>query len=514
MRILYFLAHPNDIGGAAMVLIKHAYIAQNLKHSVKLILQQNANGNYINEYDEILSDYGIEYASARFTVVTQMEDIDLAHAIKDYDEIKAIILQYRPDIIHSIQLNTTVEMVSRELDIPHIMSIYPVATSTFNICWANYYPHYQCGDSLYFCSRWGIGLGIESRRISIPYETKSLSRKQREDSLIKAICVATFTPYKNQLEIIKSIERCLSEGVKIDATFLGDCSGGYGDACKDYIDKHELKEMVHILGRVNNVEKYYTSADVLLHASEIESFPGVIIEAMANKVLVITTTPGGVSEKIKDLNNGIVIDGYGSNSIYSALMKYAQLSENKVKDILDEAYRTYCEHNTYVAVGDALVNYYKAICADFKRNIVNRRNYPRISDAMQLVDGVLGKHTVSKYTLEHAYYLYHLKNLIKNKEEVYIWGCGNNSAIAWEWCELIGVKVSGFIDQKSIATHHGCNVFRPNREVISNAKVIIVAVQKYNMVEDIVMILESYGKVRNRDYVLLFNDFFLVDIEK
>lgn len=368
MRILYFLAHPNDIGGAAMVLIKHAYIAQNLKHSVKLILQQNANGKYINEYDEILSDYGIEYSSARFTIATQMEDIDLAHAITDYDDIKAIILQYRPDIIHSIQLNITVEMVSRELDIPHIMSIYPVATSTFNIRWVDYYPHYLCGDSLYFCNRWGLGLGIESRCISIPYEAKQLPMKQEENSSIKILCVATFTPYKNQLEILKSIKRCVSKGIRIDATFLGDCNGVYGDTCKDYIDEHELKEIVHFMGRVKDVEEYYLTADVLIHASEIESLPGVIIEAMANKVLVITTAPGGVPEIIQDLDNGIIIDGYESDNIYNALMKYVELPENKVLDILDEAYRTYCEHNTYEAVGAVLINYYKSVCADYKKN--------------------------------------------------------------------------------------------------------------------------------------------------
>jgi glycosyltransferase involved in cell wall biosynthesis len=66
-----------------------------------------------------------------------------------------------------------------------------------------------------------------------------------------------------------------------------------------------------LTGEVSNslqMQKIYEQADILLLTSSREGFPLVIMEAMANQVVVITTNVGGIAEHIKNNETGILIN--------------------------------------------------------------------------------------------------------------------------------------------------------------------------------------------------------------
>ena len=66
--------------------------------------------------------------------------------------------------------------------------------------------------------------------------------------------------------------------------------------------------------------------------------PNVIIEAMNSKIICIATDTGDTKNLIKQ-NRGILIDGYNSTNIASAINSYLRLSKQRKTDIQNNAYQ-------------------------------------------------------------------------------------------------------------------------------------------------------------------------------
>ena len=89
-----------------------------------------------------------------YQISTQPEDIDIVSVVQNYDTVKRAIEEIKPDILHSVQLNPIVELVSRELQIPHVMDIYQLTSDFFRIGYMDLFPHYHICDSEYYAEKW------------------------------------------------------------------------------------------------------------------------------------------------------------------------------------------------------------------------------------------------------------------------------------------------------------------------------------------------------------------------
>lgn len=76
------------------------------------------------EYASVLKNCGISLQQMNYVVCTQTEDIDLIGTLECYEGMKQVIESFQPILLHSVQINLTAELVSRELGIPHIMDPY------------------------------------------------------------------------------------------------------------------------------------------------------------------------------------------------------------------------------------------------------------------------------------------------------------------------------------------------------------------------------------------------------
>ena len=123
MRILYFLAHPNGIGGAMKVLLTQAYIMKQKGHQVKVYIQDNEEGEHIKEYSNLFRKMNLEEVSLYYPIATCIEEINILDSIECISAFERIIDEFFPDIIHSVQLNITAELVARKRHIPHLMNI-------------------------------------------------------------------------------------------------------------------------------------------------------------------------------------------------------------------------------------------------------------------------------------------------------------------------------------------------------------------------------------------------------
>ena len=500
MKIMYFLAHPYSIGGATKVLIVQAFLSKQSGNEVKLVIQNDEHNYHTHGLDLLCEQYGLEYTSERYTIATCLEEVDIKMAYECYERVYKLVEEFNPDLLHSIQLNTVVEMVSRKLHIPHLMNVYPVLKETFNIPWEDIWPQFHSCDSLYYSQVWAQGLNVESKCIRVAYPTPKMKTKCKHN-IHKLICVASFFEYKQQMRIIEFVQYLKEKGNDITISFVGYDDTLYGNLCKSYVRENGLEQNVEFIGEVISVEPYLQEADLMIHVSKCESYPGVLVEAMANGVPVMIKAVAGIPELIKDGENGYLIYDDSIEGLYSVFLRVLDdWKEDGLETVISKEYETFLVNHTFSTVQSSLEDYYKRIYTcernkdEFLYNI-----YDKICDDVK-------KHSL--FTQSRVWYLYNLKKqILKNKIcKCMIWGAGSNAVIAKEWCDYLELKCCGFIDVKKRGAIMGYRIYAPEDKIIEQGGFIIVSVYDLEARKNIMRELERTGHVRNVNYILMFND--------
>ena len=102
-----------------------------------------------------------------------------------------------------------------------------------------------------------------------------------------------------------------------------------------------------VISGENEMQEIYSDADILLLTSTREGFPMVIMEAMANGLVVITTDVGGIRDYITDKENGILIISGEENQIvndFALAISELDSDREKLKNISQAAY-SYAKEN-------------------------------------------------------------------------------------------------------------------------------------------------------------------------
>lgn len=511
-KILYFLDYPFSIGGANKVLMTQAHIMMQKRYSVLVVIPNDQNDFHVPEYDQICEQYGLTATTAKFPVYTCMESIHILEVMEAYDGVKKIVLDFMPDLIHSTQLNIAVEFAARELEVPHLMNIYQTDRQQFMVDWLKIYPQYHSTDSEMFSKRWGEGLGIMSKCIRVAYESRGSkgSAKKRADS-IKVIAIGVLCERKNQMEIIKFIMKCRALDQKVMLTLLGEDHNLYGARCKQFVEENELSDVIFFSGFHLDIEDYLEDSDLLIMASTVESYPGVLVESMANLVPIIATPVAGVPEVLKDRENGFLTEGFQAEDIFQAFLQYMEYrDQGMLKQITDQAYTTYLNYHSYSRVGDQLEAYYKLIVHEYKRK---EKSFLQIGDIRHLFDNYIYSKKVNLRdlaTTDSLWFLYHVFKLMEKKDNkrIVIWGAGMWGEIVIKWIRQFGtdeLEVMGFIDVNKKGMYLECPIIQDKDAVLDKCGTVFVAVADIRARLEIMDYLDHHGKVRNSDYFMVCN---------
>jgi GT2 family glycosyltransferase/glycosyltransferase involved in cell wall biosynthesis len=94
---------------------------------------------------------------------------------------------------------------------------------------------------------------------------------------------------------------------RIRCFIVGDRPSIYSNQLADLIGKlpKELQERVTVVPETSETGKYYQAADIFVCTSRVESFPRVILEAMACDLPIITSPVFGIKEQVKPGINGL-----------------------------------------------------------------------------------------------------------------------------------------------------------------------------------------------------------------
>lgn len=508
--ILYFMDNYSALGGAAHTILQQAVLMRKRNKRVTVAVSDYGEGEICQTYIQICQENDIEVVRLTFGVSNQPEDIDILSVLDHYEELKTFIAERQPDILHSVQINSAVELISRELKIPHIMNVYPVLAGFFVCDYIDIFPRYHICDSQYYARVWTKYLHTDSRCIrTASYAADGI--KESQNGVRQYICVGNLDGGKNQISVIKAFHMAMERGMKGQLKLYGHTDTKHLEMCQNYISGNKLDQSISIEGFEKNVSAVYQNSDVLICGSRRESYPNVISEALANGLVVISTPVGGIPEVIRDRENGYLCDGYEADDIADKIMECeTAFASGTIQKILENAKVTYETVHSPEAVTQKLLDAYGEIqqCYQPKEVITPKK-------LRKIFHGVIGQYeeNIEEFVDSCAvgkklWYLYHITPILKRcmtkgSKKFYIWGTGKNGLMARQMIETFfeDIVPDGFIDSYKRGEMNGLPVLAPGEVLQDKENVIFVGV--VNGQHDIIAQLTDNGFKENENFFVL-----------
>jgi glycosyltransferase involved in cell wall biosynthesis len=114
------------------------------------------------------------------------------------------------------------------------------------------------------------------------------------------LCLGTFEPRKAQSSIVQAFSLVAEQHPDAWLCLVGDLGDSYSGAVREYVTRAGLWPRVVIRPMVDDPYEWLGVADVLVLASDIESLPRVVLEAMALGTPVVSTGVFGLADLIDD----------------------------------------------------------------------------------------------------------------------------------------------------------------------------------------------------------------------
>jgi len=119
-----------------------------------------------------------------------------------------------------------------------------------------------------------------------------------------AICVGTVEPRKAQLQLARAFDLVAERHPRAQLAFVGSDEGASSAALAAWIASSPHGERMRLVPRTPEVQRWVGAADLLICASDVESLPRSVLEAMAWEKPVLATAVFGLAETIEHGVNG------------------------------------------------------------------------------------------------------------------------------------------------------------------------------------------------------------------
>ena len=138
---------------------------------------------------------------------------------------------------------------------------------------------------------------------SHPVARQALGLKSGETAIV---LVGTVCERKGQIDLVEAIRRLPVE-TPFRAFIVGDREGPYSALLHASIAEmpEKLRNRITVVGETDDACLYFQAADIAVCTSRIESYPRVILEAMAHGLPIVTTPVFGIPEQVREGVNAL-----------------------------------------------------------------------------------------------------------------------------------------------------------------------------------------------------------------
>jgi glycosyltransferase involved in cell wall biosynthesis len=151
------------------------------------------------------------------------------------------------------------------------------------------------------------------------------------------VCVGTIEPRKAQVSLTQAFEGVGAERPRAHLALVGGRKDDETRLLREYIEASPLRDRIHLIPITPDVPAWYGMSDLLVCASDVESLPRTVLEAMAWELPVLATDVYGLPELIDDGETGWICSPRDVNALAGGLRRALDASPEERKEIARRA---------------------------------------------------------------------------------------------------------------------------------------------------------------------------------
>jgi glycosyltransferase involved in cell wall biosynthesis len=158
------------------------------------------------------------------------------------------------------------------------------------------------------------------------------------------LVMGTVEQRKAQTRIAQAFARIADDHSEWNLFFVGDNRSSYSQVLKDYVRALGLDHRCTVFPVDVDPYRWYRAADVLLSASDVESLPRSMLEAMCFGVPVVSASVFGVPELLRDGETGFLFEPNDLDALVAVLHRVLALDPPELERVGDAGRRHVLEH--------------------------------------------------------------------------------------------------------------------------------------------------------------------------
>ena len=191
-----------------------------------------------------------------------------------------------------------------------------------------------------------LGKKNKQKNIVIPNgisKNEIINTPKPTNTIIKALFVGRLVDQKDPLSAIKAMSILAKKNIQISLTIIGD--GELKKEIENYVSANNLSSVI-LLGKLDRetVLKKMSEADLLIAPSREEAMSIAILEAIAQKLFVITTPAADLEKLIATYNCGAYVPLSNPTAIADAIQSFRENIFNKKPVISNENYQNFIDN--------------------------------------------------------------------------------------------------------------------------------------------------------------------------
>jgi D-inositol-3-phosphate glycosyltransferase len=147
------------------------------------------------------------------------------------------------------------------------------------------------------------------------------------------VCIGTIEPRKAQLMLAEAFELIARRHPSAHLAFVGGRDDFHTETLQEYIDRFEAGDRIKLIPITPDVDRWYGMADLYVSASDIESLPRTVLEAMAWETPVLATDVFGLPELITDGETGWLCEPRDLRALADGLERALSSSPEERREI-------------------------------------------------------------------------------------------------------------------------------------------------------------------------------------
>ena len=200
------------------------------------------------------------------------------------------------------------------------------------------------------------------------------------------LIVGTVCERKGQVDLVEAMGQLSEQHAALTRCFIvGKCANEYADRLKKILKAlpYSRRSRIEIVEETSDPALYYAAADIFVCCSRIESFPRVILEALAGKLPIITTPVFGIVEQVKENESALF---YSPGDVTSLAQAIDRMIENptlreKLAANTHKALESLIDFDSMV---DAYAEVFREAWLSGATRLREAKSFPRASDQRRI----------------------------------------------------------------------------------------------------------------------------------